>query len=508
MGRRFETYRSRRDFSRTPEPAPERSAPRPARQPPTFMVHKHDARRLHYDLRLEMAGALASWSIPKGPSYDPKEKRLAVRTEDHPLAYGQFEGRIPDGEYGAGDSLIWDRGTYRTEPPGQELAQREKGHLALLLEGQKLQGLWHLVRTRPQGGKEQWIFFKGRDERAGSVADVVAERPESVVSGRRVTRGPVSARALRARHPQPIELLLRVWPPLRATVADARAFRGDGWVYEVKYDGFRALASLSGRRIALQSRNGLDLSQRFPAIAAALARLVVGEAVLDGEIVALDERGVSRFQRLQHGGSEERYVAFDLLWLEGEDLRRRPAEARRELLESLLADVQPPVCLAERIDGPLPRALAQARRRGLEGLLAKRLGSPYVGGPSRDWVKLKLQRTQDVALAGYLPISTGGREIGALLTAVADEDGLRYAGRVGTGFDARTRRELYDELERARVDRPAIRDAPRVKDARWCEPRLVGQVTFTEWTADHLLRQPSFQGLRPDKRPEECAREP
>jgi bifunctional non-homologous end joining protein LigD len=510
VARRFDTYRSKRDFSRTPEPAPQEAARHPAGQAPAFMVHKHDARRLHYDLRLEMAGALASWSIPKGPSYDPKEKRLAVQTEDHPLAYGQFEGRIPDGEYGAGDSIIWDQGTYRTEPPGQELAQREKGHLALVLEGRKLKGLWHLVRTRPSGGgKEQWIFFKGKDERAGSVADVVAERPESVVSGRRVTRGPVSARVLRARHPQPIDLLLRVWPPLRATSGDVKAFKGgDGWVYEVKYDGFRALSSISGRRVALQSRNGLDLSQRFPEIAAALARLVVGEAVVDGEIVALDEHGNSRFQSLQQGGAAERFVAFDLLWLEGEDLRQRPLEERRELLESLLADAQPPIVLAERIDGPYSRGLAEARRRRLEGLLAKRVGSAYAGGPSRDWLKLKLQKTQDVVLVGYLPISTGGKEIGALLTAVADRDGLRYAGKVGTGFDARTRRELYDALERSCVDKPSVHGAPRMKDARWSEPQLVGQVAFTEWTTDRMLRQPSFQGLRSDKKPEECVPEP
>ncbi|MGC4114878.1 MAG: non-homologous end-joining DNA ligase [Myxococcales bacterium] len=507
MAQRFETYRKRRDFTRTPEPAPQAPARRPVGQAATFMVHKHDARRLHYDLRLEMGGALASWSIPKGPSYDPKQKRLAVQTEDHPLAYGQFEGRIPDGEYGAGDSIIWDQGTYRTEPPGQELAMREKGHLALVLDGQKLKGLWHLVRTRPSAGKEQWIFFKGKDDRSGSVEDVVAERPESVVSGRKVTRGPVSARMLRARHPPPIDLLLRVWPPMRATVGEARALQG-AWLFEVKYDGFRALASVSGSRVALQSRNGLDLSQRFPGIVTALSRLVVGEAVLDGEVVALDANAVSRFQLLQQGNAVVRYVAFDLLWLEGEDLRQKPQEERRELLESLLADVEPPIALSERIEGPLQRGLEEAQERGLEGLLAKRAGSAYSGGTSRDWLKLKLQRTQDVVLAGYLPISTGGKEIGALLTAVVDGGVMCYAGRVGTGFDAKLRRQLYVELERSRVDRPLVSGAPRMKEARWSAPHLVGQVAFTEWTGDQLLRQPSFQGLRPDKRPEECVREP
>ncbi len=466
MARRLETYDAKRDFRVTPEPPP--NAPRPRRAGPlTFMVHKHHARRLHYDLRLESEGVLASWAVPKGPSYDPAEKRLAVETEDHPLAYGAFEGRIPDGEYGAGDSLIWDRGTYDTDPPGEFERQKAKGHLALVLRGEKLRGKWHLVRTRPSGGKEQWIFFKAKDPEARPDYDVVAERPESVASGRRVTRGPVSAKSLRARHPAPMDLLLRVWPPMLATLARPEEAAGDGWHLEVKYDGFRALAGLSGGRLSLQSRNGLDLSGRFPAIAAALPRLWVGEAVLDGEIVALDRRGVSRFQQLQSAAGELRYAVFDLLWHEGEDLRARPIEERQELLASLLAGVEPPLELAEGVEGAIEKALERARRAGWEGVVAKRRGSPYRGGRGRDWLKVKVANAQEFAIVGFTPISTGASAVGALLVGVADRGGFRYAGKVGTGYTDAIRRELWDLLSRDVVDASAAAGANRASCRSW-----------------------------------------
>ncbi|BDG08408.1 non-homologous end-joining DNA ligase [Anaeromyxobacter paludicola] len=505
MARRLDTYRQKRDFGVTPEPAPDAPSPR-GEGPPGFMVHKHHARRLHYDLRLEMDGALASWAVPKGPSYDPSEKRLAVQTEDHPLAYGGFEGRIPDGEYGAGDSLIWDRGWYETVPPGQASRQRQKGHLALELHGEKLRGRWHLVRTRPAGGKEQWLLFKAKDEAADAGFDVVAARPESVTSGRRVTRGPVAARTLKARHPAPMDLLLRVWPPMLATLARPEEAQG-AWSLEVKYDGFRALAGVSGGQVSLQSRNGLDLSARFPGVARALAGLVVGEAVLDGEVVAFDPKGVSRFQLLQGAAGELRYAVFDLLWHEGEDLRGRPLEERQELLASLLAAPPPGILLAEAVEGSVAEALARARKARAEGIVAKRAGSPYRGGRSRDWLKLKVSGSQEVAVIGYTPITTGEPAIGALLVAVRQGRGFVYAGKVGTGYTDAVRRELRARLEPDAVETPPAADAPRLRGARWVRPRLVAEVSFTEWTADGRLRHPSFQGLRDDKRPEECVRE-
>jgi bifunctional non-homologous end joining protein LigD len=303
------TYEAKRDFAVTPEPPPDEPAPAADPTGPlTFMVHKHDARRLHYDLRLEMEGVLASWAVPKGPSYDPRERRLAVQTEDHPFEYGSFEGRIPDGEYGGGDSIIWDRGVYQTVPPGHGPQMRDKGHVEFVLMGDKLKGRWHLVRTRrSQGGKTEWLLFKGKDEFANERYDVVAERPESVVSGRRVTRGPIAA-AVREARPDALRMLLRVWPPPARRLAASVT---------------RALVGFSHGKVALQSDEGRDLAAAHPAVAKRLAAIRAYDAILDGDVVTKG-RGA--------------FVAHDLLWLDGEDLRARPAEDRRELLATIVGD--------------------------------------------------------------------------------------------------------------------------------------------------------------------------
>ena len=290
-----------------------------------------------------------------------------------------------------------------------------------------------------------------------------------------------------------------------ATLATADEVRGDD-VLEVKYDGFRALAGLSGGALSLQSRNGLDLAGRFPSLAAVLPRLVVGEAVLDGEIVA-GGRGASRFQALQGAPGRVGYAVFDLLWLDGQDLRERPLGQRRELLESLLAVAPEGVEVAEEVPGPISRALELARRRRWEGVVAKRRGSAYRGGRSRDWLKVKVAAGQELAIVGYTPIATGAKAIGALLLAYREGRRFVYAGKVGTGYTEAARRDLLRRLEPTRVEAPPVSGAPRVKGARWVEPRLVAQVSFTEWTSDGKLRHPSFQGLREDKAPEECVRE-
>ncbi len=497
-------YRAKRNFGVTREPAPSAKAA-PSTQL-RFMIHKHDATRLHYDLRLESEGVLGSWACPKGPSYDPAQKRLAVETEDHPLAYGDFEGRIPDGEYGAGDSLIWDRGTFDTVPAGQFKQQKDKGHLHVQLTGEKLQGGWHLVRTRPQGDKAQWLFFKAKDGTEKPGFDVIAERPESVKSGRRITRGPLR-KNVAARQLEPGVLLKNVWPPMLATLSNAETAPEANFIFEVKYDGYRALAAISGGRTAVRSRNQLDFSSRFPFLERAFSSVVVGSAVLDGEIIALDARDRSSFQTLGDASAMHRFVAFDLLWLDGEDLRERPLEERRELLESVLANAKPPLVISERVPGTTAQALAAAEKHDWEGLIAKRKGSPYRGTRGNDWLKLKRVSTTELAIVGWTPHSSDSDAIGALLLAVHDHGHFVFAGKVGTGFDTKTRASLLQLLAPDDIAKTAVEGAPRLRKAHWVTPRHVAQVRFSEWTRDRKLRHPSFLGLREDKGPQEAAPE-
>ncbi|WP_426733210.1 DNA ligase D [Myxococcus faecalis] len=530
---RLQTYRRKRDFRCTPEPAPE--APASSDGAPVFVVHKHDASSLHYDLRLQVDGALASWAVPKGPSHDPGDKRLAVETEDHPLAYADFEGHIPDDAYGGGDSLLWDRGTFDTVPPGQAHAQREHGRLHVELQGEKLRGRWHLIRTRLRGSakKPQWLLFKAKDETADPSLDITTERPESVKSGQVQTRGPVKRGArkrpasrarevtttsTKQRKPRalatprtPAKLLERLGAPMLARLSVPEEVTDATHVYEVKYDGFRALAALVGGKLALRSRRGNDLSKRFPALAEALRGLRVKDVVLDGEIVALDAKGRSRFQLLQQGleGVEQRFVVFDVSWLDGEDLRGLPLEERRARLERVMKHVKLPIQLAERIELPMKRALDQARRKGWEGLIAKRRGSTYVDTRSGDWLKLKVVAGQEVVILGYLPIQNerSRTELGALLVGVHREDGFHDVGKVGTGFTSKDRRELRRLLDEDVARKPAAVDAKPRKGAVWVKPRHVAQVNFSEWTEDGRLRQPVYQGLRIDKAPTEVVRE-
>ena len=502
--KRLPEYEAKRDFKVTKEPAP--GAVKESEQP-SFVVHKHDATRLHYDVRLEMDQALASWSVPKGPSYDTSVKRLAIQTEDHPLEYGSFEGRIPDGEYGGGDSLIWDDGTCDSVPPGQLSQQRKKGHIVVQFAGHKLLGQWHLVRTHGGApGKSQWLMFKAKDGTERSGYDVVAERPESVVSGRVVTRGPERKGKLSQPRAAPDAILKNYFPPMLATLVEEPP--AGEWHAEVKYDGYRAIAALSNGRLAMQTRNQLDLIARFPRIAKALQQLVVGDAVIDGEIRALDPDGVPRFELLQQG-SEVVLFAFDLLRLDGEDLRERPIEERRDLLRSLLSNAPPELRLAEEVSGAIPEALEEVRKRGLEGLLLKARKSVYAKGRSRDWLKLKVQQAQELAIIGWTPgKGAAASGVGALLLAAASkEGGYVFAGKVGTGFSSKLRKELLRELKKDLTEKAVVGDAPRLRDAHWVKPRLVAQVRFTEWTADGKLRHPAFQGLREDKKPEETTRE-
>jgi bifunctional non-homologous end joining protein LigD len=528
VGERLETYRARRRFGVTPEPAPSDGSSQAAghggkkggKKAPAalaFVVQKHDARRLHYDVRLEVDGAMVSWAVPKGPSYDPRVRRLAVQTEDHPMEYNAFEGRIPDGEYGAGDVLLWDRGTYETVPPGQGRAMLDKGHMHVRLSGRKLVGEWHIVRTggRSSDGETpkqpQWLLFKARDPYANPAYDVVTARPESIVSGHQATRGPrrvgasssgTSARALHE----------TVGEPQLAT-AVARIDDPSQWIFEIKYDGYRILACKAGDDARLYTRHGHDWTDKFGPIGAALGRLPARECVVDGEACAVDARGHASFGALQEwlGGQREEariaFAAFDLLWLDGRDLRREPIEVRRELLEKLLAGQGPPLTYSRSVAGNVEGLLRAAKEAGLEGLMAKRKGSTYHAGRSHTWLKLRFERRQDAVIAGWLPLASTTDVVGALLLAVAVEGKLTYAGRVGTGFDDRTRRALARRLAPLAVRTSMVDTWPATKGAHWVRPELVCECGFKEWTRDGSMRHPRFLGMREDKAPMECVRE-
>jgi bifunctional non-homologous end joining protein LigD len=531
---RLESYRAKRRFDVTPEPgAPsgslqtealaEKKTDRTGEEAPlAFVVQKHDARRLHYDVRLEVDGAMVSWAVPKGPSYDPSVRRLAVQTEDHPMAYNAFEGRIPAKEYGAGDVLLWDRGTYETVPPGQQRAMLDKGHMHVRLFGTKLVGQWHFVRTQGRGGddgaggsgKAQWLMFKAKDASAKPGYDVVTERPESIVSGRVATRGPERVGAS-DKGSSAHALYESVGDLALATVVSTLGDPND-WLFEVKYDGYRLLACKAGRDVRVYTRGGHDWTDRFGPIARGIARLPARECVVDGEACVVDDAGRPSFAALQEwlsgaGTAAEparlAFAAFDLLWLDGRDLRGERIESRRELLERLIEGHGAPLSLSRAVQGNLPELLKAAKSAGLEGLVAKKKGSAYTPGRSGAWVKLRFDRKQDCAIAGWIPMAGTEDDVGALLVAVAEGGKLVYAGRVGTGFDTRTRRKLAEQLRPSVRPEAGVEMAPRVKDARWVEPRLVCECAFAEWTREASMRHPRFIRLRDDKTPLDCVRE-
>jgi bifunctional non-homologous end joining protein LigD len=534
------TYRAKRDFGKTPEPSGQSSQnASPAEKKDgeargVFCVQKHDATRLHYDVRLEIAGTLMSFAVPKGPSYDPKLKRLAVETEDHPMMYADFEARIPEGQYGAGDMLLWDLGTYETVPPEQAETMRAKGHLHVRFFGEKLRGGWHFVRTKGsagrdgtdarararssgggEGAKAQWLMFKAEDETADPARDIVTERPESVKSGKSATRGPRRVGASPAGK-SAAALAAAAGEIVRATQVNA-IDDVKGYLYEIKYDGYRLVAAKAGDDVRLITRGGHDWTDRFAIIAQAVRKLPAREAVIDGEACVVDDAGRPSFQALQAWLAGERapsesaaalaYVAFDLLWLDGRDLRDATLEERRELLEPLLEGAQAPLSFsrasAAETPAELATILAAARAAGLEGLVAKRRGSKYLGGASGVWRKLKFARRQDCVIVGWVPMAGAPGDLGALILAVMDGGELRHAGRVGTGFDARTRARILAKLTPLAVEKPPI-EVPRTPDARWVRPSLVCEVEFGEWTREGSLRRSSFVGLREDKTPEEC----
>jgi bifunctional non-homologous end joining protein LigD len=518
--RDLQEYRRKRDPAATPEPFGGPGPPGGSR----FVIHKHSARRLHYDLRLEIDGVLKSWAVPKGPSVRAHEKRLAVHVEDHPIEYADFEGLIPEGNYGAGPSIVWDAGRFQLLKPEPAREQIERGKLEFELFGFKLRGRWTLARMSGKG--RDWLLLKKSDEYAGET-EPTERYPESVLSGLTIEElrdGAGRVEALRRRltelkaphgHITPSGDLLMLATLVEATPSDP------AWLFEIKYDGVRVLASRAGDEIELRGRSGQLVTTRYPEVAAALHALPLESFVLDGEIVALDERGRSSFQKLQErmgltrpadverarGEVPVRAVFFDALGLDGRDLRRLPLEARKECLK-LLVPPRGVVYFGDHVLAHGADFLAAACEQGLEGVVAKKRDSPYVAQRSRDWLKIKCQLRQEFVIGGYtVPQGTRAR-FGALHLGLYDRGELVYVSKVGTGFDVRALEDISGKLRPLeRRTSPFARGTPTGRGHHWVEPRLVGEVRFTEWTRDGGIRHPSFLGLRDDKRPEDCLRE-
>lgn len=536
----LETYRSKRDFTRTAEPRGGRTGKSAKAQRGLFVVQKHAATRLHYDFRLEHHGVLLSWAVTRGPSLDPSEKRLAVHVEDHPLEYASFEGTIPKGEYGGGSVIVWDEGTW--EPEGDVDAGLKKGHLDFALHGDKLGGRWHLVRLKPRPGekRDNWLLIKSDDDFARPGEDILAEAPQSVKSGMTIEevdetsdsvwhsrpkdrgrkKSGNAAKALkqaaspgpaRKNPPRPLPEFI---PPALATL-QKRPPSGAEWLHEVKFDGYRIQARLDQENARLLTRTGLDWTDRFGTeVTEALAALPCDQAVLDGEIVVLADDGVASFSALQAALSGRNtasmvYYAFDLLHLDGDDLLGLHLVERKQRLAELLGDGQNgPLRFSEHFHASGQTMLAHACRMGLEGVVSKRADAPYRSGRSLDWIKSKCTLRQEFVIGGYLPSDKTGRGLRSLLVGYHEDGKLRYAGRVGTGFSAKAADDLKSRLDRLKVrTSPFAGTVPEAGKVVWAKPELAAEVEFRSWTGERILRQASFEGLREDKPADEVVRE-
>jgi bifunctional non-homologous end joining protein LigD len=518
----LERYRKKRDFSKSREPPGGTVAPGTS----LFVVQKHAARRLHYDLRLQFGDSLRSWAVPNGPSLDPKARRLAVRVEDHPLEYVDFEAQIPKGQYGAGGMIVWDRGTWA--PMGDPEEGYRKGSLKFRLAGEKLGGGWTLVRLKPKDGErgDNWLLIKERDPfaRPGSDAAILEERPESVITGRRVEdlaaaepeaepaprRKPVRPASLKGARKAPLPGAIR---PQLASPA-ARVPDSDDWLHEIKFDGYRTIARLDADVVRLLTRTGLDWTDRYGRLAGAFEKLPCEQALIDGEIVVQDERGIASFAALQDALAEGRthdliFFAFDLLHLDGYDLCGVPLRERKRALEGLLAPAITPssvLQISEHVVGHGRAFFERASQLGLEGVISKRTDAPYQQMRTKSWLKIKCRQSEDFLIVGFSASEAAGG-VGALLLAEAEDGGLRYVGRVGTGFSMTQMKSLHARLEALRAKKPAVALPPeeRRKDIVWVRPALVAEVEYGNRTADGILRHAVYKGLRLDKAEDESA---
>ncbi len=497
----LQLYNQKRDFKKTAEPAGKRAKGTGN----SFVVQKHDATRLHWDFRIEIDGVLKSWAVTRGPSLNPADKRLAVRTEDHPLGYGTFEGTIPKGEYGGGTVMLWDRGTW-APIAGKSASDLDEGHLHFTLDGQRMKGEWLLVRIKGKSGekRENWLLRKIDDGFAGSSDDLVERGLSSVTTGRTMQEIAAGKPVAKTKPGRKTKAPQKFEPLQLATLVDHVPAGGE-WLHETKYDGYRALISIGGGAAKLFTRTGLDWSAKFPRLIAAAAALDVDSALIDGEIVVLDADGKPSFGALQDaiksGDPAVLFFAFDLLAIDGTDCRTFSNVERKQRLQPIIPAVGP-FQFAEHVLGSGEALLAAMCDAGLEGIVSKRADAPYKGKRTQAWLKVKCTLRAEYVIVGWTDSSATKRGFGALLMAARDGKDLRYAGKVGTGFSDTTIAALKEELDALATNKPAVAvpSAAR-RGAHFVKPELVAEIAYGALTDDGILRHASFIGLRRDKKP-------
>jgi bifunctional non-homologous end joining protein LigD len=563
-------YKRKRDFKRTSEPQGGKPKPKTVRGASRFVIQKHDARRLHYDFRLEMEGVLKSWAVPKGLPWKQGEKHLAVEVEDHPIDYVEFEGVIPEGQYGGGTVMVWDRGKYFVYGE-QPLKSLQDGKLHLVLEGEKAKGEWTLVRIRGRDGeKNQWLILKtgssakppskkredesvksgrtmkqiaedrdaewesNREEKDQSATSTLKARIKVALAKKNTPENKILGQASRlvnrrngswrGRSTKPIADLPSAKPrfiqPMKPRLLEKPPTSGD-WMYELKFDGIRAIAIKIDTKVSLLSRNENELARRFPEIVEAIKNLPARECVMDGEVVALDDEGRSSFQLLQAlelegRKSPVRFYVFDLLQLDGKSLIKLPLAQRKDLLKKLCENIDDPIRFSGEIGSDVSKLLAEVKHRGLEGLIGKQRNSLYEPGRrSGAWIKLKCVNEQEFVIGGYTPPQGSRKYFGAILVGYYRDKKLSFAGNVGTGFTAKSLLVLHEKFQAERRDDCPFVDLPSKQNGKWVQaitPSMmrkmhwvnsvfVAQIKFSEWTRDGKLRQPVFLGLREDKNP-------
>ncbi len=528
-------YERKRDFEKTPEPKPGEPVKSPVHSG-RFFIQRHNATRLHYDFRLEIDGTLKSWAIPKGPSLDPSMKHLAAMVEDHPLSYGDFEGNIPKGEYGGGSVMLWDRGTFDLIGEESGMAQIARGDLKFELHGEKLGGTWAIVHMKNRGKGNEWLIIKKKDDAAQAPWNI-EDFAQSVKTGRTqeeiagdlpahkavVKKKAAPKKKVAARHPERLAGAVKApmpdfFEPMAAQLTD-KLPKGDDWIFEVKWDGVRGLAFIADGTLHFYTRNSNRCERQYPELQVIPHYIEAEQAILDGEIVVLDEKGVSHFELIQsriHSQDANaiakmgqknpvHFYAFDLLYLDGYDLRKVQLIERKKLLQKVVKPFQL-LRVSEHFENDGEHLLEAAREGGLEGLMAKCTTSVYESRRSRNWLKVKLTSEQEFVIGGYTP---GERDyFGSLVLGFYEGGKLHYAGNVGTGFNARNLAELWALLEPLKSDKNPFVKAEKVpKGTLWVKPELVAQIKFANWTGDKKLRAPVYLGLRNDKPSKEVSRE-